>query len=72
MKKKAQLDQPFIYILAIITIAFIVLFGFRYIGKTQEFTEKAQYVQFQSELKTAVYQVHSKNPDSLTTYSFQS
>ena len=69
MHKKAQLDQPFLYIFAILVIAFILLFGLRYIGKLQEFNEKALYLNFKSSLQDAVSQTYKKNPGSILTYA---
>ena len=69
MRNRGQLDQPFIYIFAIIVIAFILLFGLRYIGKTKEFNDKAIYLNFKSSLQDAVTSAYNKNPETFLTFS---
>ena len=67
--KKGQLDQPFLYIFAIVVIAFILLFGLKYIGKTEELAEKAAYTQFKADFQDATFRVYNKNPGTLLTFS---
>lgn len=69
MKKRGQLDQPFVFIFAIVAIGLIVLFGLKYIGKTNELTEKAKYAQFKLDLQAAATNVYNKNPGTLLTFS---
>lgn len=69
MEKRGQLDQPLLYIFAIIVIAFILLFGLKYIGKTNELTDKAAYTQFKLGLQDAVSRTFNKNPGTLLTFS---
>ena len=69
MRKRGQLDQPFIYIFAIIVIAFIIWFGFTYLSKTNALGEKALYVQFKSDLQDAITNTYNKNEGTLLTFS---
>ena len=54
MKKRGQLEQPFIYIFALVVIAFIIFFGFSAIRKVTKLGESVSTVTFKSELEKQV------------------
>ena len=69
IKKSGQLDQPFVYIFVLVVLAFVVLFGVKYIGKTNELGDQASYLQFKSGMKDAASMVYTKNPGTFLTFS---
>ncbi len=58
MKKRGQLEQPFIYIFALIVIAFILFFGFNAIKKVMKLGETVSAVQFKIELEKEINHIY--------------
>jgi len=68
MKKRGQLDQPFVYIFILLVIALIVIFGIQKINDVNEVKEKATYIKFQSDFQDAITNVFNKNEGTLLSY----
>jgi len=69
MKKRGQLNLPFVYIFMIIVIAFILLFGYNIVTKLNTTKEKAVYLTFKTDINEEVERMYNKNKGSLTTFS---
>lgn len=54
MKKGQLIGQIFIYILAIILIAFVLGYGYKTIAGFRQKTEQASYIKFRNELQNAI------------------
>ncbi|MBS3134482.1 hypothetical protein J4214_04600 [Candidatus Woesearchaeota archaeon] len=72
MGKKGMVSQVFTYMLIIIVIGFVFVFGFNMIKKTAETAEKAKYASFRLDLENFVENIFSKSPGSLVEYSSKS
>jgi hypothetical protein len=67
--KRGQLNQVFIYILAILVIAFIFFFGYQQINNLLKLAEKTKFIEFQRDLEKAINNIYYKNPGSTIYYS---
>lgn len=73
MEKRGEvLQQPFFYILMIIVIALIFLFGYQQIARLQNLNEQAKFITFKDDFQSAVDNIYYKNPGSVITYSLTS
>lgn len=52
--KSAQASQIFSYVLALVILALVFIFGYKAISGMQERTDEAAFIQFQSDLKNNV------------------
>jgi hypothetical protein len=70
--RKGVIDQVFIYIFAVIVIAFILYFGFTQIVNLKNLSEKSVYITFKNDFESAVNDVYYKNPNSVLEFSINS
>src|SRR3989344_1153527 len=69
MKKAQLMAEPFTYIIIIILIALIFLFGFKVIGQIQDNKDLTLYATFRAQLTKEVTEISLKNQGSLLKYS---
>lgn len=72
MQKRGISEQPFVYILIIIVIGFVFIFGIKQINNVRELNDKATYLEFKSDFTKAVEEVYNKNKGTIVTYSIKS
>ena len=68
-KKKAQLDQPFIYIFVAFVVVLVLIFGVTKIKDMNELKEKSAYIKFKTDFQDAVSKTYIKNEGTLLTFS---
>ena len=68
-KKKAQLDQPFIYIFVAFVFVLVLIFGVTKIKDMNELKEKSAYIKFKTDFQDAVSKTYIKNEGTLLTFS---
>ena len=66
--KKAQLNQVFVYIMAVIVFATVFLFGYKAINQFLEEGEKASFLTFKTDLEKSVGRVATKF-DTVVVYN---
>ncbi|MEK6932350.1 MAG: hypothetical protein AABW56_00985 [Nanoarchaeota archaeon] len=68
---KAQITaQPLYYIFIIIVVALVLLFGFNMIRNLLETQEKSTFIQFKTDIESAIDNVYNANPGTKLTYLF--
>jgi len=70
--KKGIASQVFVYIFAVIVIAFILYFGFTQIVNLKDLSDKSTYITFREDFKDAVNNVYYKSSDSSLVFSIDS
>ncbi|MAG47699.1 hypothetical protein CL617_03765 [archaeon] len=67
--KRGMIQQVFVYILIIVVVGFVFIFGFNMISKFLDVGEEAKLIDFKNKLDKEVNDIFYKSPGSLIEYS---